>query len=47
MEQAAQLLNDIFQNGLNVNTITVGVDECGLDETSSWSYDQRLMLFRI
>jgi Tat protein secretion system quality control protein TatD with DNase activity len=47
IEQAAQELNEIFGNGINANTITVGVGECGLDQTRSWSYDHQLIVFRI
>ncbi len=40
-------LENIFKNKLNVNTETVGIGECGLDETNSDSYESQLIFLRL
>ncbi|CAF3231677.1 unnamed protein product [Rotaria sp. Silwood2] len=39
-------LENIFKHQYNLSTKTVGIGECGLDDTSSYSYDLQLRIFR-
>jgi len=41
-----QQLENIFKNQFNLNTINVGIGECGLDETSTSSFDIQLFIFK-
>ncbi|CAF3250997.1 unnamed protein product [Rotaria sp. Silwood2] len=41
-----QQLDDIFKNKLQLNTTTVGIGECGLDDTSNYSHDFQLYILK-
>ena len=45
-QRVLEQLNDIFQNKFHLNTSTVAIGECGLDETSNCSTDHQLHIFQ-
>lgn len=46
LQKAFEQLHNIFTNHANLSFKTVGIGECGLDDTSKYSYDLQLHVFQ-
>ncbi|CAF2024564.1 unnamed protein product [Rotaria magnacalcarata] len=45
-QSVLQQLDNIFKNKFQLSTTTIGIGECGLDDTSNCSYDFQLLIFK-
>lgn len=46
LNQTLSKLHQIIKNQDHLNTTLVGIGECGLDDTSAYSYDDQLFIFQ-